>query len=114
MHGRLIVLLPKGEEKKVEDFYEVILNGIGADYIGDRIYGNEAESIYERFTTALNSIDTSEMTVKESVEYDRDYPVVIIDGYPTVFRSFVQYKAYCDLYGLWFGDYDWQVWDFHF
>ena len=114
MHGRLIVLLPKGEEKKVEDFYEVILNGIGADYIGDRIFGSDAESTYERFTTALNSIDTGTMSVKDSMEYLFDYPVAIIDGYPTVFRSFVEYKAYCDLYGLWFGDYDWQIWDFHF
>ena len=114
MHGRMIVLTCNGEEKGVNDLYDEIMFGIGADGIGDRIYGNEAESVYERFNTALNSIDTETMTVKESVEYDRDYPVVIIDGYPTVFRSFVQYKAYCDSYGLWFGDYDWQVWDFHF
>ena len=114
MHGRLIVLLPKGEEKKVEDFYDEIMYGIGADYIGDRIFGSDAESTYERFTTALNSIDTGTMTVRDSVEYRKDYPVAIIDGWPETFRSFVQYKAYCDSYGLWFGDYDWQIWDFHF
>ena len=114
MHGIMIVLIPTGEEHTVDDFHDEIMYGIGADYIGDRILGCDAESIYERFKTAVNSIDTETMSVKASVEYDRDYPVVIIDGYPTVFRSFVQYKAYCDSYGLWFGEYDWQVWDFHF
>ena len=114
MHGRLIVLLPKGEEKTVEDFYDEIMYGIGADYIGDRIFGSDAESTYERFTTALNSIDTGTMTVRDSVEYRKDYPVAIIEGYPIMFVSFVEYKAYCDSYGLWFGEYDWQVWDFHF
>ena len=114
MHGKMIVIIPNGEKKKVADFYEEILNGIGADYIGDRILGGDAESIYERFNTALNSIDTETMSVKASLEYARDYPVAIIDGGPVVFRSFVQYKAYCDSYGLWFGDYDWQVWDFHY
>ena len=117
MHGRLIVLISKEYEfadTVMDEFYDDIMYGIGADYIGRRIQGDDAESIYERFNTAVNSIDTDKMTVKQSVEYDRDYPVVIIDGYPTVFRSFVQCKAYCDSYGLSFKEYDWQVWDFHF
>ena len=114
MHGKMIVLIPRGDELHMENFYDEIMYGIGADYIGDRIFGSDAESTYERFTTALNSIDTGTMSVKDSMEYLFDYPVAIIDGYPTVFRSFVQYKAYCDLYGLSFKEYDWQVWDFHF
>lgn len=116
MHGKMIVLIPRGEEKTVDYIYDEILYGIGADYIGDRIFGGDAESTYERFTTALNSIDTSEMTVKQAMEYDRDYPVVIFDSVfqSMVFRSFVQYKAYCDFYELSFEEYEWQVWDFHF
>lgn len=114
MHGKMIVFIPKGEEGTVDLFYNKILYGIGADYIGRREQGSDAVSIYKRFIEALSSIDTGTMTVKEAVDYDRDYPVVIIDGYPTVFRSFVQYKAYCDSYGLSFKEYDWQVWDFHF
>ena len=116
MHGKLIVLIPRGDELHMENFYDEIMYGIGADYIGDRMFGSNAESIYERFTTALNSIDTSKMTVRDSMEYDRDYPVVIFDNvFPSiVFRSFVEYKAYCDFYELSFEEYDWQVWDFHF
>ena len=116
MHGKMIVLIPRGDEWKMENFYDEIMYGLGADYIGDRMFGRNAESIYERFTTALNSIDTSKMTVRDSVKHDRDYPVVIIDGVlpSMVFGSCVQYKAYCDFYELSFEDYDWQVWDFHF
>ena len=118
MHGKLIVFIPKENEmvgNVMDEFYKEIMYGIGADYIGRRIQGDEAESIYEWFKTIVNSIDTDKMTVKESVEYRMDYPVALFEGiYPTVFRSFVEYKAYCDSYGLGVEEYDWQVWDFHF
>lgn len=118
MHGKLIVLIPKEYEMAdtvMDDFYKEILYGLGVDYIGERIRGNEAESIYELFKALSSSIDTETMTVKDSMDYRFDYPVVIFDDmYPTVFRSFVEYKAYCDLYGLSVEEYDWQVWDFHF
>ena len=119
MHGKLIVLIPKEYEYAdtvMDDFYKEILYGLGVDYIGRRICGNEAESIYELFNKALSSIDTSTMTVKDSMDYRLDYPVVIFDSvFPsTVLRSFVEYKAYCDSYELCFKEYDWQVWDFHF
>ena len=119
MHGRLIVLIPKEYEMAdtvMDDFYKEIMYGLGVDYIGRRICGNEAESIYELFNKALSSIDTSTMTVKDSMDYRFDYPVVIFDDvFPcTVLRSFVEYKAYCDSYYQSFKEYDWQVWDFHF
>lgn len=118
MHGKLIVLIPKEYEYAdtvMDDFYKEILYGLGVDYIGKRIRGNEAESIYELFKALSSSIDTETMTVKDSMDYRFDYPVVIFDDmYPTVFRSFVEYKAYCDSYNLSFKEYDWQVWDFHF
>ena len=119
MHGNLIVFIPKEYEMAdtvMDDFYKEILYGLGVDYIGRRIRGNEAESIYEMFNKALSSIDTETMTVKDSMDYRFDYPVVIFDDvFPcTVLRSFVEYKAYCDSYYLSFKEYDWQVWDFHF
>ena len=119
MHGKLIVLIPKEYEMAdtvMDDFYKEILYGLGADYIGKRIYGDEAESIYKLFNALLNSIDTGTMTVLDSMDYRLDYPVAIIDSVspPIVLRSFVEYKAYCDSYELCFKEYDWQVWDFHF
>lgn len=119
MHGKLIVLIPKEYEyadKVMDDFYKEILYGLGADYIGRRIYGDEAESIYEMFNKELSRIDTSAMTVLDSMDYRFDYPVAIFDGlFPsTVLRSFVEYKAYCDSCNISFKEYDWQVWDFHF
>ena len=119
MHRKLIVFIPKEYEMAdtvMDDFYKEILYGLGVDYIGRRIQGKEAESIYEWFNKLLSSINTETMTVKDSMDYRFDYPVVIFDDvFPsTMFRSFVEYKAYCDSYGLSFKEYDWQVWDFHF
>lgn len=118
MHGKLIVFIPKEYEMAdtvIDDFYKEILYGLGADYIGFRIHGKDSESIYEDFTASINSINIETMTVKEAVHYDMYYPVAVFeDMYPMVFRSFVEYKAYCDSYNLSFKEYDWQVWDFHF
>lgn len=118
MHGKLIVFIPREYEMAdtvIDDFYKEILYGLGADYIGRRIHGNDAISIYNWFTNLLSSIDTEAMSVKEAVDYRFDYPVALFeDMYPTVFRSFVEYKAYCDSYGLSVEGYEWQVWDFHF
>lgn len=118
MHGKVIVLIPKENEmvgNVMDEFYDEIMYGISADYIGRRMHGEIAESIYQNFTNALSNIDTETMSVKKAMEYRMDYPVALFEGMcPTVFRSFVEYKAYCDLYGLSFKEYDWQVWDFHF
>lgn len=38
MHGKMIVLIPNGEEHTVDDFHDEIMYGIGAGYIGDRIH----------------------------------------------------------------------------
>ena len=119
MHGSMIVFIPKEYEMAdtvMDDFYKEILYGLGVDYIGRRIRGNEAKTIYELFNKALSSIDTRTMAILDSIDYRMDYPVVIFDdAFPsTMFKSFVEYKAYCDSYGLSFKDYDWQVWDFHF
>ena len=119
MHRKLIVFIPKEYEMAdtvMDDFYKEILYGLGVDYIGRRIQGKEAESIYEWFNKLLSSINTETMTVKDSMDYRFDYPVVIFDDvFPsTMFKSFVEYKAYCDSYYQSFKEYDWQVWDFHF
>ena len=118
MHGRLIIFIPKEKEivgNVMDEFYDEIMYGISPDYIGRRMHGEIAESIYQNFTNALSNIDTETMSVKKAMEYRMDYPVALFEGmYPTVFRSFVEYKAYCDLYGLSVEGYEWQVWDFHF
>ena len=122
MHGRMIVFISHDDENSVKNCYDEIIHKIGADYIGERLYGDEAMATFERFKNAMATIDVNTLTVKDAVEFNLDYPVVILDGGGfEAFRSFVEFKAYCEYwkdrykydYGYLYG-FEWQVWDFHF
>lgn len=121
MHGKFIALISPDCKDSVKNHYDEILYAIGADYIGDMLYGHDAMAIFESFRSAITTIDVGTLSVKDAVEFTRDYPVVILNGGVEIFKSFVQFKASCEHWKERFNEdfeylyeYGWEVWDFHF
>lgn len=114
MHGTLIVYIPNGEELNEEELSNAIWYGIGADYLGRRLDDDESISLYNNFIWAMSDVNTGKGSIMDLFEYDLQFPVVVVGERYSVFRSYVEFKAFMDFYGMGLNEYGWEVRDFHF
>ena len=118
MHGSMIVLTNKDYDKSIRDYRYEVCAVLDVDYIGEKIEGDVKKSLIDNLNYRISHEDTFETSVYDAVRLHHIFPVVVIDRSLYAFRTYIEFKAYDEYFGMeWLNNqdlYEVDVYDFHY